>query len=194
MSRLVILGLDPGLASCGWALLAPGEGEGRVLGMGVVRTSKSHLKRQVLSSADDFRRSRELASQLAAVRGAHRVVAFAIEAMSLPRSSTVASKIGRAYGVIAGLATAWDVPVVEASPQDVKFAVCGRKTASKSDIIEALAERYESSEAIATFQDTKARGLWEHAFDALGAIVACRSSDVLRAMSTMARVDIERLH
>jgi len=176
---MIVLGIDPGLATCGLAAvdLQPPSLAKRpdvLVRAWVVRTEKSARKLDVRAADDHSRRARELAAEVATAIGIHRPLAVAIEAPSWPRNAATAAKIGIAFGAIYALAQEHRLPLVQASPQDIKRAVTGSKTASKDEVIAAIEARFPDIEW--PTQTT----LWEHAADAVGAVVANLDADVLR--------------
>jgi crossover junction endodeoxyribonuclease RuvC len=183
---LIIMGIDPGFAACGWALVRLRPTAEEVLGLGVIETEKSDKKRQVRASDDNLRRARELTSELQVVleqRGGERVAVLAAEAQSWPRNAGAVAKVGIAWGVVAALATIHSVSVVQASPQEVKKAICGRKDASKEAIAEAMlswAAPRGAADAIRAMRAEVAGAKHEHAWDALAAVVTCLDSELVR--------------
>lgn len=196
---IYVLGLDVGFATFGWALvelLAEGE---RVEAMGVIVTKKSNAKQNVLASSDDHRRAQEIAHVLYGLTG-RGVRALCAESPSHGKwkGAATAIKIGRAWGVVDALTYDGHLPLVQASPQQIKKAVCGNVKASKAEVQDALcarlmcevvsdgkqnhAQRRVGSDAIDRFVVETPRTLHEHAFDALGAVVACLDSEVIRAI------------
>jgi crossover junction endodeoxyribonuclease RuvC len=175
MSR--ILGLDPGFASVGWAVIDLFDSP-QIHALGVLRTKKANRKHEVLAVADNFRRARELGRALGRLVVEQQIDVIAAEAMSFPRSSSVAAKMAMCWGVLARVCEEFDLPVVQASPQQIKRALTGRASASKDDVAAALALRFPN--AIGLVAGLPA-GLHEHAFDAVGAAVACLGGDVVRA-------------
>ena len=143
------------------------------LATGVLRTEPSARKRGVLASSDDTRRTRELAAALRPL--VDRADALAVEAWSQPRHASAAVKMARAWGVLVTLAG--DRPIVEASPQAIKLATAGSKTASKEAVVRAVA--FTLSGAGRMLADVP-RTLREHAADACGAVLASLRSDVVR--------------
>ena len=78
-----LLGVDPGLASCGLALLQLDPL--RPVELAVLRTRPSPRKRSVLAAEDSMRRARELAEHLAPWLDRPGLVAVASEGQSWPR-------------------------------------------------------------------------------------------------------------
>ncbi len=176
MSRL--LGIDPGFASIGWAVVELGADGEHLKTLGVIRTKKSNRKQNTLAAADNFRRAREIGRALGGLLLEHRIEVVCAEAMSFPRSSSVAAKMAMCWGVLAQLCEVLRIPMVQASPQQIKKAVTGRSSASKDDVGDALSLRF--SDAVGLVGNLPG-GLHEHAFDAVGAVVACLDSDVVHA-------------
>lgn len=171
---MIVLGIDGGFASLGLSVVDLQPDQERLLDVWVVRTEKSAKKLGVRSGDDTARRARELAHHVELAITSRQPGALALEAPSWPRNAGVAAKIGVAFGVVFALAEKHHLPLVMASPQDVKLAVVGSKTATKDDVIAAVERRFPD----VTWPST--RSLWEHAADAVGVVVACLDSDVLR--------------
>jgi Holliday junction resolvasome RuvABC endonuclease subunit len=195
---IVVLGLDPGFASLGYALvrLLP-DGE-EVLALGVLRTEKSEKKRKVLASDDNLRRTCELSRDIHALMAeAGGVRAICAEAQSWPRNASSAVKVALCWGAIAALTQLLGVPLVQATPQEIKkrLGAAGMvkglteadrlraKTDSKLLVAQALRARYGLclSPMLASIPATK----HEHAYDALAALVTCLDSEVLRMARRM---------
>lgn len=167
-----VLGIDPGFASCGYALIHVGTTGETVVELGVLRTEKSAAKRQVLATDDNVRRTRELARPLTEL--VQRADVVCAESMSFPRNASAAGKMCLCWGLLVGLVFARDLPLLEASPQEIKKRICGRRDASKEELERELVRRYEP------LPPEVPASLREHAYDALGAAVACLDSDVIR--------------
>lgn len=183
-----ILGVDPGFASIGYTVATLNrEGPETPILMGVFRTDKSNAKKNVLASDDNVRRAREISEFL---RGLLRnqpygqIRAICAETMSFPRSASVAAKMAMCWGVLAALSEEYDIPVLQATPQDLKKHVTGVKTASKEDIQRALDKEF-GVKVLKGLTSEVTGSLLEHPYDALGAIVACRDSEVLRLARRM---------
>lgn len=194
MSRSIVLGVDPGLANFGWALveLEPNGAE-RFVECGVMSTEKSQRKGNVLASDDNMRRARELHDGLLGVLrtvgkvypcGDANIVAIAAEAMSFVRAASAAAKLAMSWGVLAAFSAYRDMPIVQASPQLIKKTMCGVATATKEDVQRAIAERF-GTHPDAMFSHLR-KTEREHAADALAAIVTCRDAEVIRVARRLA--------
>ncbi len=179
---VLVLGLDAGFRNFGWGAvrLLPGGGE-RVEALGSIRTEPS--KRRGLVRDDDQRRAAEIARQLLQIARRHHPAVLCAEALShvnpkgarMPVSTTV--KVGRAWGEVDMLAELLETALVQASPQAIKQALCGSRSASKAQVQRAVVDRYP--EAAALLASVPA-GRREHPVDAVGAVVASLHSNELR--------------
>lgn len=170
----IVLGCDPGLASFGLALVDVDATDERVVALEVLRTEKSSRKRSVLAADDNVRRCRELSARLLYLVGQHRPRVICAESMSHPRGSSAAAKLAMSWGALATVAEILALPLVQAAPKAIKLATAGSGTASKEDVQAALERRYPGLAWPSRKSDV------EHAADALGAVVACLESDVVR--------------
>ncbi len=180
---MIVLGIDGGLAALGWAAVRL-EAGGEVLeGVGVIVTAPSARKRGVLAADDTVRRARELHRALSGVVGRYGPAVLAIEAFSAPRHAGSAAKVAMSVGVVASIAEALGLPIVSASPQEVKRAATGRQDASKEDVARAVCERWRgAAELLAGVR----AGLREHAADAAAVVLATLEADTVRMARRLA--------
>lgn len=177
-----LLGLDPGFSNIGYSVV--GLGPNRLTGVvaaGVIRTAKSKTKGKdkVSASVDNVRRATEIASRLDILVKSNAVAAICVEAMSFPRSASVAAKMAMCWGVVTALALQYGAPIIQASPQEIKKALCRTNSASKGEVEEAVKRSYDY---IDTLLSTVPRSYREHAYDATGAVMACLDSTVLNSV------------
>jgi crossover junction endodeoxyribonuclease RuvC len=178
-----LLGLDPGFANMGWAVLELGVSSEQAVACGVLRTEKSDKKRKVLASDDNLRRSREVAGELKKILDTWTITAICAESMSFPRNSSAAAKMAMCWGSIATFSLLRGLSLVQSSPQEIKKALCGRKDASKEDIAEAVRKRYVGVEKMLEPVTPSVR---EHAYDAFASIAASLdTSEVIRVLRSM---------
>jgi crossover junction endodeoxyribonuclease RuvC len=203
----LVLGCDTGLAHFGWAVARVLRVGFEPVAMGVISTEKSDAKLNVLASGDSMRRARIIATELrriverveSAVGGS--IVVVCHESISLPRNAGSSAKIGMAFGVLAAFVGVRDVPVLEATPSAIKKAATGSGSASKREVADGVAlkmavaieERGKAKLACpwsplfanglsTAYMPEPAAGDREHAWDAMGAILACADADVMRAV------------
>lgn len=192
MNREVfVLGMDPGFASFGFGVvqLLP-EGE-RIVRVDVIRTQKSAKKLNVKAADDNFRRGQAISAILHDVVKEYQPVALAAESASWPRNASSSAKLALSWGILIDLCHVYHLPMAQASPQEIKKVLCKKKSATKEDIRQALEALYPHQfDAFKTEfpakNPPKPHGQWEHGFDAVGAVVACLSTDVIRMARSMA--------
>lgn len=178
------LGVDPGLAHFGWGLVDVSGSKFEVVSAGCIVTEKSDKKRKVLSADDNVRRAQQLA------RALERIITFSgssvrlicAESMSMPRHSSSAGKLAMSWGVVAALSAFHGIPLVQASPQEIKIATAGKKSASKEEVQAAVCRELPGAEAVVSKAVSRAADL-EHPYDALAAVWACRHSQLAIAMA-----------
>lgn len=173
-----LLGLDTGFSSIGVARLGIVAQGFTFVDATVIRTKKSDKKRKVKAADDNMRRVQEITQQLDPWF-ADDIVAVCCEAQSWPRQASVASKVAQTWGVVGCLAALRGIPVVQSSPQEVKLALVGNKSASKDDIIKAIRKKFP------TVPWPRATGLHEHMADAIASALACQDDMVVQTVRRM---------
>lgn len=129
---MFVLGIDPGLSRCGYAVIDTRRGKGTALTAGVIRTDP----------ADPIpRRLAELHRDLEEVLAEFEPDAVAIEQVFTNRNLQTAISVGRASGVALLAAAQAGIPVHEYSPSAVKLAVAGYGNATKDQIRYMVAKR-----------------------------------------------------
>jgi crossover junction endodeoxyribonuclease RuvC len=179
---ILILGIDPGFANVGWALveLDGGTHKETLMGMGLIETEKSSKKQKVLTSDDNYRRAREIARAVRQLKP--RAQVLCAESMSFPRNASAAAKVAMTWGVLADFCEVEDVPLLMASPKELKRAVCADASASKEQIQKALRVRFGTRPEELLKESGIPPSSQEHPYDALAAVVACLDSEVLRLL------------
>jgi crossover junction endodeoxyribonuclease RuvC len=160
----VVIGVDPGLASTGYALLAGPPQRPRAVAVGTLKTSPRQAHPE---------RLRVLHDGIAALVGEHGVEAAAIESWFIHPMSRSAMAEARG-AIIVALARA-GVEVVEYSPNTIKQSVTGSGSADKGQV-RAMVRRLTGAEP-----ET------DHAADALAAAICHLSSSPLRGAIRRAR-------
>jgi crossover junction endodeoxyribonuclease RuvC len=119
-----ILGIDPGTAKLGYAVVAV-DGEPVALDYGIVETS---------SATDMARRLLEVHDSLRALIAEFKPEVMAVEQLFFARNVTTALAVGQARGVAMLAAAQSGMAVVEYTPAQVKQAVAGYGKADKHQI------------------------------------------------------------
>jgi Holliday junction resolvasome RuvABC endonuclease subunit len=169
-----VLGIDCGFGSLGWAVADCSNGIIRPILCGVLTTEKSSKKQNVKATEDNIRRAQDLYSGLRNLIESEQVSLIATETMSWPRNAGVVAKMGIAWGVIASVAGQYAIPIIQASPMEIKRKVAGDGKASKERMIQAI------QVAFPYLGLPHQLGLQEHAADAVGAIIACQDSELMK--------------
>ena len=184
MKSVHLLGLDPGLATMGWTVIEFTPTGDKFVEAGVLRTEKSDKKRVVLASDDNLRRAREAADKLYYLFQTYQFSAICAESMSFPRSSSAAAKVAMVWGALAMLTAVHPISVVQASPQEVKKHLCGKRDASKEEVEAEVKKRYPTMEAALADVPKSFR---EHPYDAAAVLLtAMDKSELIRAIRNMA--------
>jgi crossover junction endodeoxyribonuclease RuvC len=128
-----VLGIDPGIATCGYAVVDEPVLQGRepmLTACGALRPSAAGAAR--------------LAQLFEAVRGVlaeHRPDAAAVERLYHNRNVRTASQVAEARGVILLALVQAGLPVAEYTPTEVKLAVTGYGAADKQQVRRLVAAR-----------------------------------------------------
>jgi len=183
--EVFILGADPGFASFGFSVVRLRDSYEEIVRTDVIRTQPSAKKRGVKVADDNFRRSQAIGAVLHEIVREYCPMVFAAESASYPRNASAAVKLALAWGVVADLCLVHQLPLVQASPQEIKKALCDDKSASKEDVRRVMEGRYPGQfDAFKTRfparKPPQPNGQWEHGFDAAGAVVTCLDTDVLK--------------
>ncbi len=149
-----MLGIDPGLASTGYAVLATRGSSLSVTAIGTFRTSPR---------TDHAERLHDLASSIEGLTGDHAISSAAIESWFVHRVSRSAMGMAEARGAILAAIARAGVPVTEYAPTAIKSAVTGHGRADKQQV-RLMVERLAG-----------ARPGTDHAADALAAAI-CHAS------------------
>ncbi len=122
---MIVLGIDPGLASTGYGVIARREGRLVALDGGVIETA-AELARE--------RRLAEIHEQVERLIAEHVPDAVALEELYFGQNVRTAFAVGHARGVVMLAAGQRGVPCSGYTPQQVKAAVCGSGRAEKEQV------------------------------------------------------------
>ena len=127
---VIVLGIDPGLASTGYGVVATGRtsaGEERLRALdgGVIETR---------AAASPEARLAEIHARIDALLLAHAPEAMALEELYFGQNARTAFAVGQGRGVAMLAAGQRGVPCASYTPQQVKSAVCGSGRADKEQV------------------------------------------------------------
>jgi hypothetical protein len=184
----VILGVDPGLATCGWAVL---DHAGRVADLGVVLQGPDAELDEAVCRA---RRANVQAAALHAVAVRYGCTVIGCEAMSFggpPKARfAMAISVGLSWGGVSAIATALGCELYSVPPKVWERAV-QPTTTRKVDYpkLEAALSRYVSEHARESLAAIS-KATRNHALDAvgIGMFVALRREQADRIMNRRTRL------
>lgn len=122
---MIILGVDPGIVTTGYALLNIEQGVTRVIDFGCVQTD---------SSVDFASRLKKIYDAIIQIIHQHKPHVLALEEVFYSRNVKTALKMGQVRGVTILAAVNYGIPTSEYSPREVKLAVTGNGGASKQQV------------------------------------------------------------
>jgi crossover junction endodeoxyribonuclease RuvC len=121
----VVLGIDPGLTRCGYAVLRATGHETLPMALGVIRTPATEPLPHRLA---------ELQRELQALLREYRPSGVAVEQVFFQTNVRTAMSVGQASGLALAEAAAFGCDVVQFTPNQVKDAVAGWGGADKAQV------------------------------------------------------------
>ena len=126
---MIILGIDPGLATLGWGVIESGGGKQKPLGYGSILTSpEQSLPNRLLAIRQD----------MAALLAQYQPDEIAFEELFFARNVTTALTVGAARGVSVAVCAAYSGKLYEYTPMQVKQAITGYGKAEKRQVQEMV--------------------------------------------------------
>ena len=127
---MIVLGIDPGVANTGYGIVAHDRGRLFALDGGVVETP---------AGLDAGARLAEIHRRVGELMDGYKPDAVAVEDLYFGANARSAFAVGQARGVVLLAAAQRDLPVREATPSEVKSAVCGDGRADKAAVARMVA-------------------------------------------------------
>ena len=121
----IVLGIDPGLTRCGYAVIESNGKSVRAIALGVIRTPPSDPLPQRLAS---------LRHELAALIAQYKPGAVAVEQVFFQTNVRTAMSVGQASGLALAEAAAMGCDVAQYTPSQVKDTVAGWGGANKAQV------------------------------------------------------------
>ncbi len=129
----IVLGIDPGLTRCGYAVLAMKSAQKiEALAIGVIRTPVAHELPQRLA---------EIHSEIEDLLQQFRPHAVAIEQVFFQNNVRTAMGVGQASGIVLALAARAGCVVAQYTPSQVKNTVAGWGSATKDQVGRMVQQR-----------------------------------------------------
>ena len=127
---MIVLGIDPGTAALGWGIVERTGARLRMVDAGCLTTT-----------ADQPMPTRLLAihALLDELIALHRPDLVAVERVFFSKNAQTAFAVGQARGVVLLAAAQAEVPVLEATPNEVKTALTGYGAAEKDQVARMVA-------------------------------------------------------
>lgn len=122
---MIIMGLDPGIARIGWAILDIQKGRLTPLSFGCITTEKEMDHPDRLSLIYDA---------VTKLLVTHRPDCLAVEELFFSTNVKTAMGVGQSRGVVLLAAAKNRTPVISYSPLTVKRAICGDGKADKKQV------------------------------------------------------------
>jgi crossover junction endodeoxyribonuclease RuvC len=122
---MIVLGIDPGLASTGYGVVELRDGRLTALGGGVIETPAGAAREQRLA---------DIHAEIEDLLRTHEPDAVALEELYFGQNVRTAFAVGHARGVAMLAAGQRGLPCTGYTPQQVKGAVCGNGRAGKDQV------------------------------------------------------------
>lgn len=181
-----VVGLDPALRNLGVVIaevdLDDPDYSFKVVEMKLVQPKDEAKKaKTVRKNSDDLRRAKELHK---ALQEACKSARFAF--VEVPVGSQSARAMA-SYGICIGVLASCPLPMIQLTPTEVKVAATGIKTATKDEVIEAMAEAHPEAKWLTRKVKGEVTLLSsnEHLADAMSAIKAGIETDEFRIAAAM---------
>lgn len=120
-----ILGIDPGFATLGFAILEKRSPQPHALTWGVIQTSPR------LPHAN---RLAEISSDLTSLLSSQPVDLACVEELFFLNNITTGIPVAQARGVVLSILAQHNLPILEIKPSEVKLSICGNGRAEKSQV------------------------------------------------------------
>ena len=129
---MFVLGIDPGLTTTGYGVIASSGASDRAVAAGVIRTEPGEPITLRLA---------ELASDLRGIVTEHEPSTAAIEQVFINNNRQTAMAVARATGVVLLVLAEAGIDVAEYTPSAVKMALTGSGSADKEQMQRVIAMR-----------------------------------------------------
>lgn len=177
----MILAVDQSLTNTGFVVINKGS---HVLS-GVISTKPEKKKRNIGEMDDKSRRTKHIINELLHVINSYSIKIIVCEEYSgFSQSKTAADALATSRTIIVAIASIMDIPMISIPIGDVKIALTGKKTATKTEMINAASDSCEK--ALAGMESNTSKNGWnskaEHVADALGVYMASKEYPLIQML------------
>lgn len=123
------MGIDPGYARLGWAIIEPSDDGERLVACGCFETDKGE---------DHARRLAKIANKMRALFEKYEPSRLVVEKLLFTKNQTTGIAVAESRGVVLAVAGAFDCEVREIGPMQMKLAVTGNGHADKKQVQEMV--------------------------------------------------------
>jgi Holliday junction resolvasome RuvABC endonuclease subunit len=185
----LVIGCDPSISHFGAAALEVMPGRlWTVRGTAVLDCPKLSKKRRSRESDEQTRRISAIARWLREFIASFRdcnVLGIAVESGAMPYRNgsplftpTTMVALGRARGLVDGIATVLDIPVIDVLPQEIKEMATGQRKGKKVDVRTFLERVYREAPSLWPAKEAQV----EHAADALAAATVAARGEFIKGL------------
>lgn len=132
-----ILGIDPGTNVMGYGLIEVVDNKPRILQVGVIKTT---------GTVDHYEKLRNIFDRTVLMLDELQPDELAIESPFFGKDIQAMLKLGRAQGIVMGLALSRNIPVAEYAPLKVKQSITGMGRAAKEQVAFFLKNMFSLNE------------------------------------------------
>jgi len=126
---MLTLGIDPGIARCGYGLVEKNGNVFKCVDYGCIETS---------SKTPEPQRLLEIYSQVKQIIQLHKPQKICIEKLFFSNNAKTAFQVGQARGVVVLCAAEHNLPILELTPNEIKLGVTGYGKADKKQMQEMI--------------------------------------------------------
>lgn len=191
----MLISLDIAFKNIGWTVWD----KKKPVAAGVIQTEKT-TKKSTRVCDDNAYRCSLAATELKSIIREWNIDGIIGESPTGSQSAAASKSAGLAIGLIATTACLLNLPIEFCTPDSVKKAVCGKKNASKDEIMDKIIDLYGGKKTIKTIEVTKGKragktsecvtykflgsvwpgGTFEHIADSCGAYMALQNDNLVR--------------
>lgn len=191
----MLISLDISFTNIGWSVWD----KKFPVAAGVIQTEKTKCKSTRVFDDNAYRCSVSARSLRDIIRN-WDVGGIIGESPTGSQSAAASKSAGLAIGLVATTACLLDLPIELCTPDAVKKAVCGKKNASKDEIMDKVIDLYGGKKTVKTIEVTKGKragkvsecvtykflgdvwpgGTFEHIADSCGAYMALQNDNLVR--------------